>query len=278
MKKMMLFILCFAMIFSLQILEKKEIVTSENSWQKMSEFKTDYSFSTKERKHNVELAASRLNGTILNSGQTLSFNSTVGKRIEQNGYKTAVVIENGVYTGGVGGGVCQVSTTVYNAAIRAGINILEVHPHTLSPDYIDASFDAMVSDSGSDLVLKNVYSFPIKILAKADNGILTVKILGTKKISGLEIIPYNSVVKTIKPAETITKPDTEYEDIEVDFGKIIPYRNSKCGKVSKGYIMYKYMGKVIRIKQVRSDLYIPMQGVNIVGTKVPDVYEIKEVE
>ncbi len=265
MRKIILAVLCVAVFLS-QIGFCVYESCEGSTWQEISSFSTKYQYSMPERKHNIKLSASKLDGVVIKSGETLSFNKTVGKRTEENGYKVATVIENGVYTGGVGGGVCQTSTTLYNAVLRAGLKVVEVHPHTLSPEYVDASFDAMVSSEGSDFVFKNIYPYPVKISAVASGDTLSVKIYSTKKIDGLEILPYNAVVKTISPPETVTKLDTEFTGVSVPCGETISYRNSKTGKVSKGYIMYKYKGRVIRIKQIRSDLYIPMQGINIMGT------------
>ncbi len=265
MKKVILTVLCF-ILFLTQIGFCDYKTCNGEAWQVISSFSTEYKYSVPQRKHNISLSASKLNGVVIESGQTVSFNKVVGSRTEENGYQVSTVIENGVYTGGVGGGVCQTSTTLYNAVLRAGLKIIEVHPHTLSPEYVDASFDAMVSSEGSDFVFKNSYPYPVKIATVADGEKLTVKIYATHKISGLEIIPYNTVVKTISPPETVLKLDTEFSGVAVSCGETISYRNSKMGKVSKGYIMYKYRGRVIRIKQIRSDLYIPMQGINIMGT------------
>ncbi|MFI3163266.1 MAG: VanW family protein [Bacillota bacterium] len=265
MRKIILAVLCSVVLLS-QIGFCGYKTCEGGTWQELSSFSTQYKYSMPERKHNINLSASKLDGVVIKSGETLSFNKAVGKRTEENGYKIATVIENGVYTGGVGGGVCQTSTTLYNAVLRAGLKIVEVHQHTLSPEYVDASFDAMVSSEGSDLVIKNIYPYPVKISTVANGDTLLVKIYSTKKIKGLEILPYNAVLKIIAPPETVTKLDTEFAGVSVPCGEMISYRNSKIGKVSKGYIMYKYRGRVIRIKQIRSDLYIPMQGINIMGT------------
>ncbi len=270
MKKFTAGILCFA-LFIVQIHFVENQIASAQTWQQISSFSTEYKYSIPERKHNIALSASKLDGIILKSGERLSFNKVVGNRTEKNGYKMSTVIENGVYTGGVGGGVCQTSTTLYNAVLRAGLKVLEVHPHSLSPEYVDASFDAMVSSEGSDFVFRNIYPYPIKISASATGERLTIKIFASKKIQGLEIIPYSDVVKIMTPPETIEKLDTEVEGASVPCGETIVFRNSKVGKVSKGYIMYKYNKKVIRIKQIRNDVYIPMQGINIIGTTKNDL-------
>ncbi|MFI3166780.1 MAG: VanW family protein [Bacillota bacterium] len=265
MKKIIITLLCFAFFLmgynTLIIMD-----CNASSWQEISSFTTDFTYSVPQRKHNIRLSASKLDGIVLKSGESLSFNKVVGNRTQSNGYQVSTVIENGVYTGGVGGGVCQTSTTLYNAVIRAGLKVKEVHPHSLSPEYVDASFDAMVSSEGSDFVFKNIYSYPIKITASTKDDKLIFKIYATNKIDGLEIIPYCDIIKTIAPPQTMEKTDVEFPNVNVACGEVFSYRISKMGKLSKGYIMYKYKGKVIRIKQIRNDHYLPVQGINILGT------------
>lgn len=95
--------------------------------------------------HNIALAAEKINGCILADGEEFSFNGRVGARTESNGFLSAPIILEGDFVEGVGGGVCQASTTVYNAALLAGMEITEQHPHSLRVGYVEPSFDAMVS-------------------------------------------------------------------------------------------------------------------------------------
>ena len=116
-----------------------------------SEFTTYYPYSTPDRKLNIKLCASKINGTTLKSGEEFSFNNKVGKRTEENGFKLAKIIFNGSFIDGIGGGVCQVSTTLYNCALLSGLKITEHHSHSLAVSYIEPSFDAMVSGDYADL-------------------------------------------------------------------------------------------------------------------------------
>ncbi len=265
MKKIIIVMFCFV-IFAFGYIPSQKSICQAKTWHEISSFTTTFERSVPQRKENIKLSASKIDGTVINGGESFSFNKVVGERTKNNGYKESIVIENGVYTGGVGGGVCQTSTTLYNASIRAGLKIKEVHPHSLTPDYVEASFDAMVSSEGSDLVFENPYLYPIIISAMTNCDKLTIKIYATDKISGLEILPYSNTVKIITPPQSIEKKDVDFKDVCVPCGEIIQYRNAKQGKISKGYIVYKYNGKIIRIKQIRSDHYIPVQGIKIVGT------------
>jgi vancomycin resistance protein YoaR len=130
------------------------------------------------RAANIKLAAQKINGTILHAGESFSFNSVVGARTAQNGFNIAKIIEDGKYLDGVGGGVCQVSTTLYNAALLSGLEIVEYHPHSLSVGYVSPSRDAMVSGNYFDLKFKNNKLTPIYIRTNVDGGSVTCSIYG----------------------------------------------------------------------------------------------------
>ena len=141
-------------------------------------FSTSFETSSASRKHNVKLAASKINGVKLEPYERFSFNTVVGKRTEENGFKNAKVIRDGAYVDGVGGGVCQVATTLYNAAIRAGMRINRVSRHTFAPSYVRPSADAMVSDA-TDFEFTNGKE-KTYIFAKCVNDTLTVVFYGEK--------------------------------------------------------------------------------------------------
>ena len=126
-------------------------------------FSTDYSKSSAERKHNVGLAAKSLDNVFVDAGGEFSFNKTVGERTYKRGYKSAKIIVNGEFTEGVGGGVCQVSTTLYNAALLAGLEISEVNQHSVAVSYVAPSFDAMVNSGSADLRFINRTHNPVII-------------------------------------------------------------------------------------------------------------------
>jgi len=131
----------------------------------LSVFSTSISsLSTKQRIANIKLALSKFNGLTLWPGQELSFNDTTGPRTASAGYQMAHVISGGTYVDDWGGGVCQASTTLYNAALYAGLTITDSGPHSIPSDYVKkfVGFDAMVDYGRSDLKFKNVYAGPSK--------------------------------------------------------------------------------------------------------------------
>ncbi len=143
----------------------------------LAAFSTQYDESKEGRSKNISLAAEYLSGAVLGSCEVLSFNERVGERTRERGFCEAPVIVQGRYETGVGGGVCQVSSTLFGAALRAGLIIEESHAHSLSVGYVPPSQDAMVSSS-SDLKISNPYPVPVYLYAEAGGGRVTVSLYG----------------------------------------------------------------------------------------------------
>ena len=141
------------------------------------------SFATKyvnnpNRTTNLRLAASKVNGTIVLPGETFSYNKTVGKRTVAAGYKEAAIYENGQVVDGVGGGICQISTTIYNAAVEANMEIVERRNHQFVPSYVSGGYDATVAWGSTDFQFKNTRDYPIKIEVDVSGGVASVGIYG----------------------------------------------------------------------------------------------------
>jgi vancomycin resistance protein YoaR len=145
--------------------------------QKIGEYVTYFKTSNKERSHTIELSADTINNYVLFPGDTFSFNQVVGKRTKEKGYLPAPVIVKGELAEDVGGGICQVSSTLFNAVDRAGMTILQRYSHSRSVPYVPPGRDATVSWYGPDFKFKNKYSQPIIIRAKTKNGKMFIKIL-----------------------------------------------------------------------------------------------------
>lgn len=128
------------------------------------------------RATNIAVAASRIHGVVIQPGESFSFSQTILPRTAANGYVKANVIENKKYVLGTGGGICQVSSTLYAAMLSAGLPATERHPHSLSVGYIPDGMDATISGTTLDLKFTNIFAEPIQIQAIADNGTLTVSL------------------------------------------------------------------------------------------------------
>ncbi|WP_051359333.1 VanW family protein [Paucisalibacillus globulus] len=149
---------------------------SEISSKEIGNYLTYYRASNKERSHNIALAAEAINNYVIFPGETFSFNGVVGQRTAEKGYKKAPVIVKGELSEDIGGGICQVSSTLFNAVSLKGIEILERYSHSRSVPYVPPGKDATVSWWGPDFVFKNEYSHPILIRAKAKDGKMAVRV------------------------------------------------------------------------------------------------------
>lgn len=131
---------------------------------------TSIATSPPPRNHNISLSCSKLNGVIVKSGEVFSFNRIVGRRTVEAGYKTAIVFSGGRKVPGIGGGVCQTSSTLYNSLLTSQMKIVERHPHSLRVSYVPANHDATISWGGADLKFRNNKPYPIKILCQVYNN------------------------------------------------------------------------------------------------------------
>lgn len=137
---------------------------------------TSFATSGKNRSSNITVAASRLNNLILMPGQTVSVSDTILPRTEENGYLTAHAYLNGEIVDQVGGGICQVSSTVYNAARNSGMTVLERHSHSMPVSYLPLGQDAAISSGTKDMVFQNPYNIPVVLQTSVVNKKLTVNI------------------------------------------------------------------------------------------------------
>ncbi len=177
------------------VLTKTEPVINEEQLKIMGElasFTTWYNVNEVDRSHNLRLAADTVNTTAIPPGEVFSFNRIVGERTYERGYRDALIINNGVFEPGLGGGICQVSSTIYNAVLRAGLEIVERHNHALAVTYVPLGHDATIAYGLQDFKFKNNTNYPIYIRAMAESGGLTVNIYGhlkyKKKISVTNVI------------------------------------------------------------------------------------------
>lgn len=144
---------------------------------------TYFNSGNKERTHNIALAAEAINNHVVFPGETFSFNKVVGKRTASKGYRPAPIIVRGELAEGIGGGICQVSSTLFNAADRSGLKIIERYSHSKKVPYVPPGRDATVSWYGPDFTFKNKYNQPILIRAKTYHGKMVVLIYSSEDIN-----------------------------------------------------------------------------------------------
>ncbi|MBR4236201.1 MAG: VanW family protein [Clostridia bacterium] len=160
--------------------------------------------SSKERETNIQLACAAINGTILYPGETFSFNDTVGKRTKAAGYQIATVYSSGEVSKDVGGGICQVSTTLWNAAMKADCENVERHEHSLPVAYVDRGKDATVSWGVQDMKFKNTSDMPMYIVCYTnENRRLYCEIYGKLLADGVTITVEAKTTNTIKPGDPV---------------------------------------------------------------------------
>ncbi len=177
----------------------EETINAELFGAVLGTFATSYSTSSQNRSSNVELAASKINGTVLMPGEEFSYNKTVGERTAANGFKSAPVFENGETVQGMGGGVCQVSSTLYSAVLYAGLPVLERQNHSLVVSYVPKGQDATVAYGSIDFRFKNDTKGPIKISAKTAGKRIEISIWGAKPEKEKKVEIVSSVTGTIAP-------------------------------------------------------------------------------
>ena len=211
----------------------------------LSSFTTYFDGGNAPRSHNIRLASSLINKTVLQNGEIFSFNQTVGKRTAERGFQTAKIIENGEFVEGVGGGVCQVSTTLYNAVILSGCKIREYHPHSLAVNYVAPSRDAMVSGTFFDLQFENTTGSTIYLTSVTGENFITFKIYG--RDSGKRYAFRSCVTGSIEAPEEFT------DDLSL-------VRVGRDGTVSEGYLTVTENGKSHEIL-VRRDKYAPQKKI-----------------
>ena len=153
----------------------------------LSEFSTKYSASNKNRTTNLILASNKINGTVLMPGETFSYNKVVGERTIQTGYKEAPIYVSGRVEDGIGGGICQITTTLYNAVVYANLDIVERSNHQFVPSYAGPSRDATVVYGAIDFKFKNNRDYPIKITCSVSGGIANFKIWGLKSDNDYDV-------------------------------------------------------------------------------------------
>lgn len=153
----------------------------------LSSFPTYYSTSDRDRTTNLILAANKINGTVVMPGEVFSYNQVVGERTIAAGYKEAPIYVNGEVVDGLGGGICQVTSTLYNAVVLANLEIVERSNHQFVPSYVKASRDATVVYGSIDFKFKNNRNYPIKILCSVNNGVVNFAIYGLKTADDYEV-------------------------------------------------------------------------------------------
>ncbi len=147
----------------------------------LASYTTHFDSNNVNRTHNIEIASTKINGTLLRKGEVFSFNDVVGERTAEAGFDDAPVMIEGKLVPGIGGGICQVSSTLFNSALLSGMDIVERTPHFEPVSYIPAGRDATVAYGYLDFQFKNSYNHVVYILSTISGGELTIYVIGVKE-------------------------------------------------------------------------------------------------
>lgn len=246
-----------------------EVTMEDNQAQTelVSTYTTYVADSTGNRKSNVVKAVNMFNGFVVEPTQEVSFNKVTGPHTASNGYKVATVIYNGRFVDGVGGGICQASTTLYNALLLADVEILEVHKHSLPVKYVPLGLDAMVSEYVADLRFKNNADTKLYIQTITDSESVTVKVYGTKPEYNIK--SSSETVQTLKHTgdKVVLDTNKEYTDKVLFKGEQYRLTYPKDGYEAKAYLEYYKDDKLIEKKEIRHEYYNPQNGIIIEGVE-----------
>ncbi|WP_345840752.1 VanW family protein [Bacillus sp. P14.5] len=150
--------------------------------KRISHYVTYFNSRNKERVHNIKLASDAINNQVVFPGETFSFNQIVGKRTVSKGYLPAPVIVKGELSEGIGGGICQVSSTLFNAVDRAGVKILERYSHSRRVPYVPPKRDATVSWYGPDFTFRNQHNQPLLIRSVVTGGQMIIMVFSSEDL------------------------------------------------------------------------------------------------
>lgn len=227
----------------------------------LSSYETYYGSSPDNRKHNIQIAASKISDVILAPGDEFSYNKIVGPRTPERGFQLAHAYSNGKIIDDFGGGICQVSTTLYNVVLRSELQVTARTNHMFTVSYVPAGMDAAVNYGSVDFKFKNNTKWPIKIINKTTPTTVKFEILGTNLGESKTIEFRKEVLKTIP--YTIQ----ETPDATLDEGKTVIDQKGANGCVVNVYKVIKKGGTLVSEKFLYKDSYRALTEIVKKGTK-----------
>ena len=216
-------------------------------------YRTNFSPNVEGRNENIRLSAQYMNNYLLMPGEVFSYNKVTRLKTVSNGYKNATVIVNGEIEDGLGGGVCQVSSTLYNSVLYSGLEIVQRRPHSIPSSYVNYGRDAVVSDNAIDFKFKNNYDFPVYLKTYVGSSSVTVTIYGnTGSVPEIDII---SNVVSVKPraVKYIDDPDLEK-------GKEVVKTKGRDEIRSETYVVINGVKKLVSKDRYPSQTKVIMRG------------------
>lgn len=211
-------------------------------------FSSNFATSSQGRASNVILTANRVNGVVLMPGDVFSYDKTVGRRTAENGYKVAGVYIGNKVENGMGGGICQTSSTLYSAVLYANLEIVERTSHSLPVSYMPPGQDATIAEGYIDFKFRNNTNYPIKVVATAENRKVVCTILGTRE-EDIKVEISNTVVSVMKPQVE----RTSNAEIPVGYKRIL--NKGADGYVVESKRIVSKDGQVIKTEKLTKSVY-----------------------
>lgn len=236
-------------------------IGSEGFPDLLAEFSTNYNPGAKDRTTNLRLASNKINNTVVLPGETFSYNKVVGKRTTEAGYKEAPSYAGGKVVNDIGGGICQITSTLYNAVVLANLDIVSRSNHQFVPSYVKAGRDATVVYGAIDFKFKNTRKYPIKIKSTVSGGVARVQIYGMKEETEYEVKIETKITGSI-PMKTVYEDDPTLEK-----GKEKVEQKGHNGTYSEAYKVVYLNGKVVSRTLLSKDKYNQMSTIIKRGTK-----------
>lgn len=226
---------------------------------------TTFNRYNENRVHNLELAVLKLNGTILSEGESISFDKLLGSRTKENGWLKAEAYINGGLDSEeqYGGGICQVSTNLYIAALKAGLDVPMRCNHSKPVTYVPAGLDAAISEGGMDLIIKNTSGNAVYIFSRLEEDKLICEIYGDRFDEEYDKIELESkFMGSIQP-----EADEFYDDYELSLGEIILVSPPVVGSRYETYLVYYSEGKEVSRKKLNETQYKSHPAIYAVGKR-----------
>lgn len=233
----------------------------------LSIYKTNYDAGYRDRSTNLRLAANKINGLVLMPGEEFSFNKVVGKRTIQDGYKNAPIYQNGKVVDGLAGGICQISSTLYNAVLLANLEIVERRNHNFTSTYVPAGRDATVVYGAIDFKFKNSREYPIKLISSVSGGIASFEIKGIKQEVEYDVRIQTQVIQTIPFSEE------QIEDSSIAQGTKQLVQGGHNGSKVNSYRVLFLNGNEISRELLANDTYKVMNRIVKIPVATPTVAE-----
>lgn len=225
----------------------------------LSTFSTKYDASNTPRTTNLKLAMNKLNGVVVSPGETFSYNKTLGKRTAEAGYREAGGFAGGRVVQTLAGGICQISSTLYDAVVYANLEIVERHNHMFLAGYVGAGKDATVVYGAYDFKFKNTRKYPIMLKTSIGSGVARIDVFGIKEDVEYEV-EISSKILSYTPFKVVRENDSSLAP-----GKERVAQNGMNGCKSITYKILKLNGKEVSRTVLSSDTYDPMNKIIKVG-------------